>query len=398
MKSSGIYLAIFILFRCGALPGQSFTPESVPNEKLKNNGYISDPAKILDETSFARINSTLSFLEDSVGNEIALVLLPSIGDLIPKDFAHDLFNLWGIGKKGADNGLLILFVLDQRRVEFETGNGLEAVLPDAICKRIVTNELIPSFKQQAYGEGLIKGVEAIARILQNPENVIQYEEKADTGDSFSFLSGYGIVTAFINGLIMLLLGRSSRRNETPYKKYHTFKKYHIVALAFIFPIPYILILWYVRKQMNLLRNTPPPEDHGVVLRKADGPAASSFLNSGQAKEVALGVSEYDVWVGEGVSPTILRYLKAPKSYTVCGVCKYQTEKLSGSTILRAATYSYSGEMLLRYACLHCGNTRESIRIIPKKIRSSSGSSGSGRSGGGSWGGGRSSGGGAGGSW
>ncbi|MEY4048973.1 MAG: hypothetical protein RL284_2524, partial [Bacteroidota bacterium] len=60
--------------------------------------------------------------------------------------------------------------------------------------------------------------------------------------------------------------------------------------------------------------------------------------------------------------------------------------------------SNTGEELLRYSCLHCGNQREKINIIPKKVRSSSGGSGGGRSGGGSWGGGRSSGGGAGGSW
>lgn len=398
MRASGLPLGLLLLFLFGKMFGQSFTPETVPNEKIKNNSYISDPSKILDEDSYNQINTTLSFLEDSVKSEIALVLLPSIGELVPKDFAYDLFNLWGIGKKGTDNGLLILFVLDQKRVEFETGNGLEAILPDAICKRIITNELIPSFKNEAYGEGLIKGIAAISEILQNPDNALEYKEESNGDDASFFLKGYGAVTAFINGLILLLLGRSSKRNETPYKKYHTFKKYNIVPLAFIFPIPFILILWYVRKQMKLWRNTPPPEEHGVSLKKEETGASLSYLNSGQAKEVELGVSEYDVWVGEGVKPTILRYLKSPKSYTNCPACKFQTEKLTSSTVLRAATYSYSGEELLSYTCLHCGNTREKINIIPKKVRSSSGSSGGGRSGGGSWGGGRSSGGGAGGSW
>jgi hypothetical protein len=105
-----------------------------------------------------------------------------------------------------------------------------------------------------------------------------------------------------------------------------------------------------------------------------------------------------VWVGEGLEPTILRYLKSPKSYTKCASCNFQTEKLTSSNVIREATYNYSGEELLRYSCLHCGNTSEKIRTIPKKVRSSSGGSGGGRSGGGSWGGGRSSGGGAGGSW
>jgi uncharacterized protein len=136
----------------------------------------------------------------------------------------------------------------------------------------------------------------------------------------------------------------------------------------------------------------------VKLSKEQENRSNNYLNTGQSKEAELGVAEYDVWVGDGVEPTILRYIKSPKSYTKCPSCNFQTEKLASSTTLRAATYSNTGEELLRYACLHCGNQREKINIIPKKVRSSSsGGSGGGRSGG-SWGGGRSSGGGAGGSW
>jgi uncharacterized protein len=328
---------------------------------------------------------------------VALVLLTSIGEAVPKDFAYKLFNLWGIGKSGSDNGLLILFVLDQKRVEFETGNGLESVLPDAICKRIITNELIPSFKNEAYGEGLLKGINAISSIIQNPENAVEYEEKENKGEGGFFLELYGYLTAFVNGIILLLLGRSFKKVETPYNKYHTLKKYNITPLAFIFPIPFLGILWFVRKEMKKWRNTPPQEPHGVKLSKEQENRSNNYLNSGQSKEAELGVAEYDVWVGEGVEPTILRYVKSPKSYTKCPSCKFQTEKLASSSTLRAATYSNTGEELLRYSCLHCGNQQEKVNIIPKKVRSSSGGSGGGRSGG-SWGGGRSSGGGAGGSW
>ncbi|MFZ4375318.1 MAG: TPM domain-containing protein [Saprospiraceae bacterium] len=398
MKCKFLISIAFSLFWIANLSGQSFTPETVPNIKIQNNSHISDPSNILDEETYNQIDSKLTFLEDSVGSEVALVMLPSIGEAVPKDFAYKLFNLWGIGKKGLDNGLLILFVLDQKRVEFETGNGLESVLPDAICKRIITNELIPSFKNEAYGEGLLKGVNAISSIIQNPENAVEFEEKENKGEGGFFLEMYGYLTAFVNGIILLLLGRSFKKDETPYNKYHTLKKYNITPLAFIFPIPFLGILWFVRKEMKKWRNTPPQEPHGVKLSKEQENRSHSHLNTGQSKEAELGVAEYDVWVGDGVEPTILRYIKSPKSYTKCPSCNFQTEKLTSSTTLRAATYSNTGEELLRYACLHCGNQREKINIIPKKVRSSSsGGSGGGRSGG-SWGGGRSSGGGAGGSW
>lgn len=398
MKYKFLPIIAFSLFWMANLSGQTFTPESVPNTKIQNNSYISDPSNILDEETYNQINNQLTFLEDSVGNQVALVMLPSIGEAVPKDFAYKLFNLWGIGKSGADNGLLILFVLDQKRVEFETGNGLESILPDAICKRIITNELIPSFKNEAYGEGLLKGINAISSIIQNPENAVEYEENENKGEGGFFLELYGYLTAFVNGIILLLLGRSFKKDETPYNKYHTLKKYNITPLAFIFPIPFLGILWFVRKEMKKWRNTPPQEPHGVQLSKEQENRSNNYLNSGQSKEAELGVAEYDVWVGEGVEPSILRYVKSPKSYVKCPSCKFQTEKLANSTTIRAATYSNTGEELLRYSCLHCGNQREQINTIPKKVRSSSGGSGGGRSGGGSWGGGRSSGGGAGGSW
>ena len=136
MKCKFLTSIAFFFFWMANLSGQTFTPESVPNIKIQNNSYISDPSNILDEETYNQIDSKLTFLEDSVGSEVALVMLPSIGEAVPKDFAYKLFNLWGIGKKGSDNGLLILFVLDQKRVEFETGNGLESILPDAICKEL----------------------------------------------------------------------------------------------------------------------------------------------------------------------------------------------------------------------------------------------------------------------
>jgi uncharacterized protein len=398
MKLNRFKIVGFFLFWMVRLSAQVFTPESVPNMKIQQNSNISDPANLLDEETYSLINSKLTFLEDSTGTQVALVMLPSIGEAIPRDFAHKLFNLWGIGKKGMDNGLLILFVLDQKRVEFETGNGLESILPDAICKKIITKDLIPSFKNEAYGEGMLNGINAVTAIIQDPNNAIEYQEKKYKEGSGIILEIYGYLTAFINGIILLLLGRSLKKEESPYKKYHTLKKYNITPLAFIFPLPFLGILWFVRKEMRKWRNTPPTEPHGVSLRKVPENMVHDHLNSGQSKELELGVAEYDVWIGDGIESTVLRYVKSPKSYAICPSCKFQTEKLAGSSTLRAATYVSSGEELLRYACLHCGNQREKIHIIPKKVRSTSGSSGGGRSSGGSWGGGRSSGGGAGGSW
>ena len=107
----------------------------------------------------------LSQLEDSLSIEVTVVALPSIGEDIPAEFAHKLFEHWGIGKKADDNGLLILLVLDQRKVTFATGYGLEGVLPDALCFRIQQNEMVPWFRKNDFDRGMTEGVRAVTLVL-----------------------------------------------------------------------------------------------------------------------------------------------------------------------------------------------------------------------------------------
>lgn len=80
-------------------------------------------------------------------------------------FAIQLLNQWGVGKKGKDNGLVILLVTDQRCIQFYTGYGLEGVLPDAICKRIQTKYMIPYLKDGNWNEGMVAGIRATCQRL-----------------------------------------------------------------------------------------------------------------------------------------------------------------------------------------------------------------------------------------
>ena len=81
--------------------------------------------------------------------------------MIAFDFAHRLLNEWGVGKKGKNNGLVILLVTDQRCIQFYTGYGLEGDLPDAICKRIQTRDMIPYLKDGNWDAGMVAGVRAV---------------------------------------------------------------------------------------------------------------------------------------------------------------------------------------------------------------------------------------------
>ncbi|WP_407658858.1 TPM domain-containing protein [Leptospira soteropolitanensis] len=128
---------------------------------------MEDSAGVLTDTTI--IDQMINAEEQNSGLEIAVVTLPTIESYVPKDFAVALFNHWKIGKKGKDNGILILHVIDQRRVEIEIGYGLEGDLPDATVKRIIDTYTIPAFKADNFQKGHADTVAALINKINHPE-------------------------------------------------------------------------------------------------------------------------------------------------------------------------------------------------------------------------------------
>jgi uncharacterized protein len=110
-----IVLIPWIFLSTAIFAQEVYTVKTVPNPRTINSTWVSDPASLISTVDSTRINQLIDQIEKETTVEIAVVVLPSIGDEMPKDFAVDLFNTWGIGKKEKDNGLLLLIVMDQRR-------------------------------------------------------------------------------------------------------------------------------------------------------------------------------------------------------------------------------------------------------------------------------------------
>lgn len=145
---------------------KQYTLQDVPNVRLNDaRQYVSDPSHILSAPARDTINTVLARLEESTGIETAVVMLPSIGEEDIFNFAHELFRQWGIGKKKSNNGLLILFVMDQRKVRFTVGYGLEGTMTDAMSKRIQMQRMVPRFKAGDWDGGMVDGVRAAAQVL-----------------------------------------------------------------------------------------------------------------------------------------------------------------------------------------------------------------------------------------
>lgn len=183
--------------------------DDVPNVRLTDvRRYVSDPTSILAPAATDTINAILGRLEKSTGIETAVVMLPSIGENDIFDFSTSLFRKWGIGKKKSDNGLLILFVMDQHKVRFSTGYGIEGTMTDAMSKRIQTQYMVPAFKRSDWNKGMVDGVRAAAKVLDGSMEPEAADSDTDTSD---ILFSIGIIV----GVILLAMFVSSIKQRCP---------------------------------------------------------------------------------------------------------------------------------------------------------------------------------------
>ena len=165
-RIQALVIAMLLSVAAWAADTRQYTVSDVPNVRLEDaRQYVSDPASILSPAARDTINAVLARLERSTGIESAVVMLPSIGDADIFEFAHELFREWGIGKKKSDNGFLIVFVMDQRKVRFTTGYGIEGTMTDALSRRIQMLAMVPRFKAGDWDGGMVGGVRAAAKVL-----------------------------------------------------------------------------------------------------------------------------------------------------------------------------------------------------------------------------------------
>lgn len=182
-------------------------------------GYVNDFANVMEPSSKERLSFLLTRIEGSGAAEIAVVTIPSMEELGFADIeeaAVKLFEEWGIGKKGRDNGVLILAAIKERKVRIEVGYGLEGQIPDGAAGEIIRKGIVPFFKKQRFGEGLYNGVLLIAERINADvgEKGRKAEPKGFTNDDITNI----IILAFIVLAIMTAGIVNGRRRRHYYSR------------------------------------------------------------------------------------------------------------------------------------------------------------------------------------
>jgi len=134
-------------------------------------GWVNDFAGVISPEYEQKLNSLIAELESKTSAEIAVVTFPSIAPYTEFEYAQMVFDRWKIGKKGKDNGVLVLVSVRERRWRIHTGYGVEGILPDALCDQIGRNRMVPYLRSGDYSQGLYYGVAAIANVIAKDAGV-----------------------------------------------------------------------------------------------------------------------------------------------------------------------------------------------------------------------------------
>jgi len=143
---------------------------------------VNDLAGLLQPQEVAALEQKLVAYNDSTSSQIAVVTVPTLDGNDIAYYAQKLYEGWGIGRKGKDNGILVLVAAQEHLARIQTGYGLEGAVPDALAKRIISNTLVPAFKQNQYYAGLDRGTDQLIALAKG-------EYKADPADAARQRSG-----------------------------------------------------------------------------------------------------------------------------------------------------------------------------------------------------------------
>jgi uncharacterized protein len=160
---------------------------------------VTDNANILSPEVVTELEKKLESHERNTSNQIAVLIIKSLEDEILEQFSMKVVETWKLGTKGKDNGVLLLIVLEDRKIRIEVGYGLEGSLTDAICNFIIRSRIVPRFKERNFDGGVKEGINAIISSVEG-NSLIPEAIESTSGKKIK-----DIVSICIGVIVLLIL-------------------------------------------------------------------------------------------------------------------------------------------------------------------------------------------------
>lgn len=204
-------LSLFALFFVVSLMSAQIPPAPVPPR------LVNDFVGVLQPRQLNELEHRLVAFNDTTSNMICVVIVDDMGDYSEQEFAYEIGDKWGVRSRtaGKRNGVVMLVKVKRNERDFgaayiATGYDLEAVLPDAFCKNVADNKMIPRFKEGDYYQGIVDALDIIQPIVAGEITIKEYEDRQRA----EALRGLGIFWGFIVLflVILIILDRKNRKN------------------------------------------------------------------------------------------------------------------------------------------------------------------------------------------
>jgi uncharacterized protein len=179
-------LVLALLFLVGAPSAEQFFPAL--------SGRVVDQADLLAPEQEAELSRRLEALERASTRQLVIATVPDLQGYPIEDYGYQLGRHWGIGQSEANNGIILLVAPTERKVRIEVGYGLEGIMTDALSSLIISERILPRFRDNDYAGGIMAGADAIIEQLQAPpeaaEQRVQQAAQAQAGgDDTAVLAG-----------------------------------------------------------------------------------------------------------------------------------------------------------------------------------------------------------------
>lgn len=212
----GLILALLVLVGTAGAAGAQ--PKFPPL-----TGRVVDNANLLSPQAEQRLTDQFAQLEASTGRQVVVATVPDLQGYEIEEYGYQLGRAWAIGRKGEDDGAILLVAPNERKVRIEVGYGLEGVLTDALSSVIIQTRVLPQFREGRFEAGIVSGADAVVQQLALPDdqaraNVAQVAQR----QAAQRQGGGSLFPAIFIGFIVLWLlsgmfrfrGRRRRRGSS----------------------------------------------------------------------------------------------------------------------------------------------------------------------------------------
>ena len=214
LKASLSLFIIILLLHCFLLT--SAWAQKFPKPK----GAINDYAEVITPQYERPMDLLAREVLQKTGTSVVVVTMKSIEGNEPADYANRLYEAWGIGKKGQDKGVLILLALEERKVQIETGYGVEGILPDGLVGEILDTYVVQYLKEGNYDKGLSNALVAVSSVIAKDAGISltgsstpQYQTKKKIQEK-PRINLFSLILFFI--VLTMLLGTRRGRTILPF--------------------------------------------------------------------------------------------------------------------------------------------------------------------------------------